>query len=82
MLLDKEIIYLGVMRVETISADAVNVGDVLQRKKAAGSSLGAKVSSFNYVRFLYFKCFGEKKFLNLTGTFSFTNVEFNRKLRV
>lgn len=60
MLLDKEIIYLGLMRVETISTDAVNVGDVLQRQKAAGSLLRAKVSSFNHVRFLYFKCFGKK----------------------
>lgn len=48
---EKKIIYLGLMRVETISGDAVSVGDVPQRKKAGGSSLRAKVSWCNYVGF-------------------------------
>lgn len=48
---EKDIIYLGLMRAETISGDPVSGGDVPQRKKAGGSTLRAKVSWFNYVRF-------------------------------
>lgn len=48
---EKDIVYLGLMRAETISGDPVSGGDVPQRKKAGGSTLRAKVCWFNYVRF-------------------------------
>lgn len=57
---EKKIIYWGLLSIETISGDALSVGDVPQGKKARWSSLRAKSFLVQLCKILNFKCFGKK----------------------